>query len=135
MEKKSTAAILKAIQSIRQDMDAMEKRLDSKIEGTNVKMESMGKTLHMEIIGTQNDFLKFKDDIVYHVLKQSEKIDRLEKNSMTKEEGQKIIDHIDSAMLRMETTERKNLTQDHRLNELEAKTASHETRLSKLETN
>lgn len=119
------------------------------------------KKLHMEVIGTQNDLLKFKDEIVHQLLKTQMEAHEAIKNMMTKEGAQriverlynteqalqksiqetakkedikKILDTIDAFAQRIETYDRKAPVHDHRLTENEIKLQDHETRIIHLET-
>ena len=85
------------------------------------------KKLHMEVVGTQNDLLKFKDEIVHQLLKVQLKTDNVEKNMMTQDDKRELISHIDAFAQKIEVYDRKVIVQDERLN-------NHEARITRLET-
>ncbi|OGR82923.1 MAG: hypothetical protein A2901_03785 [Elusimicrobia bacterium RIFCSPLOWO2_01_FULL_54_10] len=88
----------------------------------------------MEIVGTQNDFLKFKDEIVHYLLKVQNKMDEVVKNMLTKADKQEIINRMDTFAQRSEDHDNKVLFHNHRINDLEVKTTDHESRLTRLES-
>ena len=55
-----------------QNMKLILIKLDQYVESTNTTIRELRETLkklHMEVVGTQNDMLKFKDEIVLNLIK------------------------------------------------------------------
>ena len=82
-------------------------------------------------IRTLDDKVNKLDDAVHKIasglLTTQGSLRQVQETMLTKEDGQKIIEHIDAWSRRFETYDGKALVQDHRLND-------HETRIARLET-
>ncbi len=100
-----------ATQSLRDDIRNLDGKFDRRIDVLDRRTISQGDLLSKLAVKS----------ILFE-----ERFDRIEKTMMTKEDGQKIIDHIDAFAHRIETYDRKALVHDERLN-------NHETRLTRLE--
>ena len=68
------------------------------------------------------------------MLRIEDRLTNVEENMFTKAEGQKLINHVDAVMQRIEVYDGKAKVQDHRLKELEAQGSNHEIRITNLET-
>ena len=102
--------------------------------------DSMNK-LRLEVVGTQseivnrnNEIANYQNEIVNRLIRVELKTDKLEKNMMTKEDKQDLISRIDSFAQKSEDHDNKVIFHGGRLKDLEAKSADHETRITRLET-
>ena len=67
------------------------------------------------------------DNLALGLLKTQQDVTEIKATMTTKDDTQKVIEHIDAWAQRFESYDRKALTQDHRLND-------HETRITRLES-
>jgi hypothetical protein len=86
-----------------------------------------------EPLVTHKEFIKVTDNLAIDLLDVKERVRRIEENILTKADGDRMFNRFDSVAEWIITSKDKELVQDHRLNELESKTANHESRLTRLE--
>ena len=79
------------------------------------------KKLHMESVGTQNDLLKFKDDIVLQLIKFQNEVHEAREKTFTREDGKRLFQYLDTSVLRLDSYARNARAHDLRLGELEAR--------------
>lgn len=123
--------LLKEFQSIgnkfAEELKATQEELSKEIRATN----DFCKKLHMQIVGTQNDLLKFKEDIVIQVMKSQQELRENRETMFTKEDGQKIIEHIDAFAQKSENYDRKALLHEHRIEDRQERLTHLEKSVSK----
>jgi len=73
--------------------------------------------------------------LAMEVIGLKEHVHSMEERMMTKDMGERMIQRFDSIAEWIVTSKDKEPVQDHRLLELEEKSANHETRLTRLESN
>lgn len=96
-------------------------------------VESAFKKLRIDVMGVQNEFIRFKDETRSGLFKCQLEIEELKKTMMTREDGLRILDRFDDFAQKYEVYGRKVQVHDHRLGELEKRSSDHETRIKKLE--
>ena len=83
-----------------------------------------------DLQGALEDAIK---PLALHLIRQDDDLRQIKENMMTKLDGQRMMERFDSISEWIITSKIKEPVQDHRLKELEATAAAHETRLTRLE--
>ena len=112
---KETQAIRNEIGTQGNRMNTLEDKV-TKLDDKVTKLDDKVNKIALEVVDTKS------------------RVQRIEETMMTKEDGQKIIEHIDAWAQRFEVYDRKALVHDKRLENLETQSVNHETRITHLES-
>ena len=114
---------------VRTDIKKLDQRvgfLDRRVGSLEQKVDSLDQKVTVQGVTLNNLALK--------VIEYDTRFQNIEENMLTRKDGDRIMNRLDSIAEWILVSKVKEPVQDHRLTELEAKTAGHETRLTRLES-
>ena len=110
------------LQIVRSDIKKLDQRvgsLDRRVGSLERKVDSQGGILN---------------NLALKAIEHDARFQSIEENMLTRKDGDRIMNRLDSIAEWILVSKDKEPVQDHRLTELETKTAGHETRLIRLES-
>lgn len=119
-----TREVLKKVlkKELKEELQKLDFVTHNELKEESQKLQGMIKAVDDKANRTINDLLDTKA-----------RLGRIEENMFTKQEGQKLLEHMDAWAQRFETYDRKAVVHDARLNENETQLKDHETRILHLE--
>ncbi|OGR57346.1 MAG: hypothetical protein A3I11_07150 [Elusimicrobia bacterium RIFCSPLOWO2_02_FULL_39_32] len=107
---------------------------ESQAQKLNQKPTTPYKELSGRIDSVYDESNKKFEKLFIEIVNLKEELKFIKETMLTKEDGQKIIEHIDEFARRVETYDGKTVVQDKRLLYLENHFVDHEKRIQKIET-
>ncbi|MBI2119216.1 MAG: hypothetical protein HYT97_06280 [Elusimicrobia bacterium] len=115
-------------------IDSVHNELDQKIDALDRKIDSVHDELNQKIDSVHDKLNQKIEKVAIEVVHLKEEVKFIKETMLNKEDGQKIIEHIDEFARRVETYDGKTVVQDKRLLYLENHFIDHEKRIQKIET-